>query len=477
MQAEFAFEGFVTPQDVRRQRYLYLPFEVPPGTARISVSYEFSEPVTAPLGLGPGNTVDIGIFDPRGLDFPEAPGFRGWSGSARRQFFITPQEATPGYIAGPLLPGRWHIILGFERLLESGVSYRVMVSLEQGQGGTPVHDGENPGHSPRPRVRGGRFLRGDLHTHSVHSDGLNTVEELARDAIAKGLDFLAVTDHNTCTHHRDLERLAHLPIVLIPGEEVTTYWGHANAWGLRRFIDFRCTDEESLRTLQRFVREQGGLFSINHPKAIGPPWLFDVWDGFPCMEVWQAPWRFHNWDSLERWEALLQRGQRVVAVGGSDTHSIPPARPLHPHGIGNPTTWVYVPEAEAGEEEVLAAIRRGHVFVSADPEGPRLVLQADADGDGRYESLMGDVVPVADGRSLSVRVSVEGGAGRRLWLLRDGVPVAIVPIERDSHVFEMELSMDGHRYVRAELRGLRGRPERGEVVWALSNPIWCRPIE
>jgi len=98
LQAEFAFEGFVTPQDVRRQRYLYLPFEVPPGTARISVSYEFSEPVTAPLGLGPGNTVDIGIFDPRGLDFPEAPGFRGWSGSARRQFFITPQEATPGYI-------------------------------------------------------------------------------------------------------------------------------------------------------------------------------------------------------------------------------------------------------------------------------------------------------------------------------------------------------------------------------------------
>ena len=472
MQSALSFEGFVTPAEVRRQRYIYLPFAVPPGTARLHVSYQFTDPVTAPLGMGPGNNVDIGIFDPRGLDFPEAPGFRGWSGSARREFFIAAHEATPGYIAGPLLPGRWHIVLGFERVQESGVGYRVEVVLEEGRQETPTTEREGGDPAPRARVRGGRFLRGDLHSHSVHSDGLNTVEELARDAIAKGLDFLAVTDHNTCTHHRDLERLAHLPIVLIPGEEVTTYWGHANAWGLRRFVDFRCTDEASMRALQRFVQERGGLFSINHPKAIGPPWLFDLWEGFPCMEVWQAPWRFHNWDSLERWETLLQRGQRVVAVGGSDTHSIPPARPLHPHGLGNPTTWVYVPEAEAGEEQVLAAIRRGHVFISAEPEGPRLVLQADADGDGRFEALMGDTVRAAEGRPLRFRVAVEGGAGRRLWLVLDGVPVAIGPIEQESYVHHLDLDVAGHRYLRAELRGWRGRPERGEVVWALSNPIW-----
>jgi hypothetical protein len=471
--AEFSFEGFVAPQDVRRQRYLYLPFQVPPRTGRINVAYQFSEPVTAPLGLGPGNNVDIGIFDPRGLEFPEAPGFRGWSGSARRQFFIAPQEATPGYLPGPLLPGQWHIVLGFERVQESGVAYQVRIALEEGQEGQADEAGEGP---PPPRVRGRRFLRGDLHTHSVHSDGLNTVEELARAALAQGLDFLAVTDHNTCSHHRDLARLGHLPIVLIAGEEVTTYWGHANAWGLRRFVDFRCTDEESLRSLQRFLQEGGVLFSINHPKCIGPPWLFQRWEGFPCMEVWQAPWRFYNWDSLERWEALLLQGQRVVAVGGSDTHSIPPAPPLHPHGIGNPTTWAYVPEAEAGEEEVLAALRRGNVFLSADPEGPQLVLQADADGDGRFEALMGDSIAVAEGRPVRFRASVEGGAGRRLWLLLDGLPVAIVPLEQESAVHHLELDVAGHRYLRAELRGPRGRPERGEVVWALTNPIWFQAM-
>jgi len=468
-----SFEGWVGPQDVRQSRYLYLPFQVPAGASRIHVRYEFQEPVTAPLGMGPGNTVDIGLFDPRGLDFPEAPGFRGWSGSAKREFFVAPTEATPGYIPGPLYPGRWHVVLGFERVQETGVRYRVEVAVETQGPAQATSPDEGPA-GPQARVRGGRFVRGDLHCHSVHSDGLNTVEELVREALARGLDFLAVTDHNTCTHHRELAALSHLPIVLIPGEEVTTYWGHANTWGLRRFVDFRCTDAQSLRSLLRFVEERGGLMSINHPKSVGPPWLFELWDDFSFMEVWQAPWRFYNWESLERWEMLLCRGRRVVAVGGSDVHSIPPAPPLHPHGLGNPTTWAYVPEREATAEAVLAALRRGHVFISADPEGPRLVLRADADGDGRYEVLMGDTVEVAQDRPMEFLVEVEGGQGRRLWLVSDGLPVAIAPLEEERCVYRARISVAGRRYLRAELRGPRGRPQRGEVVWALTNPIWFR---
>jgi hypothetical protein len=471
--ARTSFEGWVGPQEVYKERYIYLPFQVPTGAQRILVRYEFDEPVTAPLGMGPGNTVDIGIFDPRGMEFPEAPGFRGWSGSAKREFFISPEAATPGYIPGPLYPGRWHIILGFERVQETGVRYRVEVEVESGREApaVPLEEATRP---LAGRVRGGRFLRGDLHCHSVHSDGLNTVEELVHNALQRGLDFLAVTDHNTYTHHRDLAALSHLPIVLIPGEEVTTYWGHANTWGLRQFVDFRCTDAESMRTLLRFVEERGGLMSINHPKSVGPPWLLDLWEGFSFMEVWQAPWRFYNWESLERWDLLLSRGQRVVGVGGSDVHSIPPAPPLHPHGLGNPTTWVYVPTPWATAQDVLAALRRGHVFISAEPAGPRLVLRADADGDGRYETLMGDTVTLDADASLEVLVEVEGGTGRRLWLVSDGLPMAIVPLEEERSAYRVRVPVAARRYLRAELRGPRGHPRRGEVVWALTNPIWFR---
>lgn len=425
----------------------------------------------APFGLGPGNTVDIGIFDSRGHGFLDAPGFRGWSGSSKPEFFIAPHAATPGYIRGPLFPGEWNIMLGVDRIEPEGARYNVTVRLELGQPEEAATSAAEAGPRPRSAERRSRWVKGDLHSHTVHSDGDNTVEELARRAIELGLDFLAVTDHNTTTHHEDVESLAHLPITLIPGEEVTTYFGHANVWGLREWVEFRCADDDAMRAVREHVLSKSGLISVNHPKSVGPPWFFRGWDGYPCMEVWQAPWRFYNWESLERWDALLRRGQRVVAVGGSDTHSVPPAPPRHPHGLGNPTTWVW---AEGGphEESILEGIRRGHVFIGDAPDGARLILTADEDGDGRFEKMMGDTVTVPEGRRVQFRVQVHGGADRRLWLISDGHPLDIIPLDRDDSVFSFSLEATGRRYVRAELRGYRGNAVRGEVVWALTNPIW-----
>jgi hypothetical protein len=240
-------------------------------------------------------------------------------------------------------------------------------------------------------------------------------------------------------------------------------------WGLREWIDFRCADEASIDAVRRYVLQEGGLISVNHPKCVGPPWLFKGWEGYPSMEVWQAMWRFHNWESLERWDALLRKGERVVAVGGSDVHSIPPAEPRHPHGLANPTTWVY---AEPSEASILGAIRAGHVYITDAPTDTRLVLTADVDGDGRFEMLMGDRISPTDNRPVRFRVEVRGGMDRRLWLVADGVPIDIRPLDKVESTHDFTLDVSGRRYVRAELRGNRGRPERGEVVWAMTNPIW-----
>ncbi len=485
MDRSLRLEGHVSPEDVRRSPYLYLPMPVPSGTSRLHVSYEYSDPVTAAFSMGPGNTIDIGVFDPRGHDFLDGSGFRGWSGSAKREFFIARHEATPGYIRGPLFPGDWHIVLGFGRVNPEGVRYSVTVNLALDERDPPPGHAEKGaataqakvgGHSRAGRKPNGRWLKGDLHCHTIHSDGLNTVDEIVASAIERGLDFLAITDHNTGTHYEDLTRLSHLPIVLITGEEVTTYRGHANVWGLREWIEFRCADAESIRAVQRFVLRKGGLISINHPKSVGPPWLFEGWDGYPCMEVWQAPWRFYNWESLERWDDMLRRGERVIAVGGSDVHSIPPQRPMHPHGLGNPCTCVYTQD-KPSEGSILDGIRRGRVFVSDDPDGAQLILSADEDGDGEFEKMMGDTVEAGEGQRVTFRVWTNGGADRRLWLVRDGLPLDIVPVDRAEAVHTFSLELSGRSYVRAELRGFRGRPERGEVVWAMTNPIWLRTVQ
>ncbi len=67
---------------------------------------------------------------------------------------------------------------------------------------------ENRGELEAARLDGGAGLptlvslediRGDLHSHTIASDGLNTIEEMAAAARARGYEYLAITDHSA-TH-------------------------------------------------------------------------------------------------------------------------------------------------------------------------------------------------------------------------------------------------------------------------------------
>ncbi len=75
----------------------------------------------------------------------------------------------------------------------------------------------------------------DLHTHSFFSgDGISSPEDLIAAARAKGLNGIAITDHNTCDAvnyllEQGLMRLDGLPVndfLVLPGVEVTTADGH-----------------------------------------------------------------------------------------------------------------------------------------------------------------------------------------------------------------------------------------------------------
>ncbi|MGB0191573.1 MAG: phosphoesterase, partial [Nocardioides sp.] len=119
------FTGVGTPD------WHYLPVEVPRGVREIEVSYAYEKTDT---GLGfSANVIDIGIFDPSGHDLGAASGFRGWSGGARDRFRISRRRATPGYLAGPITPGTWHVVLGPFAVVPPGVDYEVTVTLHFGR--------------------------------------------------------------------------------------------------------------------------------------------------------------------------------------------------------------------------------------------------------------------------------------------------------------------------------------------------------
>jgi len=259
-----AFRGRWTPSDRAESVYQYLPFEVPsscPGV-RVELGYDRDAGV-----------LDLGVIDPHG--------WRGWSGGARSSVSLGASGSTPGYLDRGVPAGEWAVVLGLHRLAPSGVPYEVQVSFEAVDAPEPPAP---PVPSPRPRrdlpaVDGLRWLAGDLHAHTVHSDGVLTVPELAALAIEQGLDFLAVTDHNTVSHHASLGAAG--PIALIPGQELTTADGHANAFGDIGWIDFRRPASSWVAD----VAARGGAFSVNHPIGYDCAWRHPLASPTPYAEV------------------------------------------------------------------------------------------------------------------------------------------------------------------------------------------------
>jgi hypothetical protein len=442
---QYQLEGVISAEAARAHPYVYVPFDVPPRCSRIEVAYHYA-PVTA---IEEPCTVDIGIFDVRGTE-PYTGGFRGWSGSDRRQFFLEHDRATPGYLAGPLPAGTWSVILGAYEVPVAGVRYWLTVALEVDTGPTrPVAQSKQsrPASATPPSSRPG-WYRGDLHSHTEHSDGENTIAEMASFAKKRGLDFLAITDHNTTTHMPVIDGWRDAPLLLIPGEEVTTYSGHANVWGLREWVEFRVTTDEEMHRLLRWVEARQRPFSINHPKHVGPPWKFAD-PGFGVREVWQAPWRWYNWESVNAWDEQLAVGRRIVPVGGSDAHSAPPAEPRHPHNVGDPTTWVFC-EGGLSEDSVLAAITAGRTTISEDPLGPFITISQDAEG--------------------RITANFERATGCDLEFIADGERKHRVTLKRGKGTYDVSSGVTFEHYLRAELRAPDGRGR--ENVRALSAPVY-----
>ncbi len=273
--------------------YLHLPFEVPPQTGRIDVTYTYGDAISSDPTVTGGNTIDIGIFDPRGTQFM-TPGFRGWSGSARQQFYLAEDSATPGYMPGPIQAGTWHICFGAYKVAAAGCPCRVTVTLTPSSRAEEAHFPELlpvRTTAPRPANPDG-WYKGELHCHTLHSDGDSTPAEVVRIAETLGLDFLAITDHNVRSHLADLAHIE-TDLVLIPGYEVTTYYGHWNIWGNHEWIDFRVQVPADLQQAVQAARDQGYLVSCNHPRTFGGlGWSFPEVEGYTCVEAWNGPGYF-----------------------------------------------------------------------------------------------------------------------------------------------------------------------------------------
>ena len=457
MDKTLILQGHLTASDKIREDYVLLPFEVPNNIHRIEIflSYFPSKEI---------NILDIGLFAPKTSGSGKnALQFRGWSGSARDYVVVTTRSATPGYLPGVITPGTWHVILGLYKIATVGCDYRVEIKISDKEGSLQNRP-PTPNRNKKTSVAGPNWFKGDLHSHTHHSDAHCSVRELTKAARERGLDFIAITDHNTISHHSWVKGISNHPL-LIPGEEVTTYYGHANVWGINSWVDFRFRPLVDLTPIINAVHEEGGIFSINHPKPGGPEWEFGTNIPIDCIEVWQSLWQAQNHYSLALWESLLNEGRRVIAVGGSDSHPFHMKNGRLFHLLGFPTTWVYAETLST--RAVLSGIKAGHVFISTCPSGPRVNLRAEAEG---KEFIQGDVIC---SKKIRVIIEVSNGAGLKLHLITKLGRILQLTILDDEWSFKSNWDLSVHKYVRAEIRVPvpNAVPEQWPMA-ALTNPLW-----
>jgi hypothetical protein len=321
--------------------YITLPFNMPPDTAAMTLRYEYQRPSLEVVNFGNGsftnnqwiNVIDLGLIKPDGQQ-------AGASGSDKQAITLSTTWATPGYTPCDLTPGEWKILVGAYKVAPKGV--KVTYHLEF-----------------TPKII--RLFKGDLHTHTLASDGVLTLDELGRHALRHGLDFLAVTDHNQMVSQDALPRIDRLTI--IPGVEWSHYQGHANFLGVDQPYDgpYFTDNLEATRDIFDTARERGALITLNHPFEESCAYQFGL-DQLPfdVLEVWNGPMRESNLKAIGLWQQLLMSGQKVPICGGSDYH-----RDRLFQILGGPTTCVYAPSASP--RDILHAVRQGHALLPSLP--------------------------------------------------------------------------------------------------------------
>lgn len=296
-----------------------------------------------------------------------------------------------------------------------------------------------------------RWYKGDIHCHTDHSDGgLNQLADfLPRDvtvqthidtALLRGLDYLVISDHRTFTPYYDVLHQSD-ELLLIPGSE----WGghpHGVIIGMNEnILDPGFSGFQNTQSTTFWAHAQGALMTMSHPGDPGNGWWtapgddFDMTQYVDLIEVWNAgPFWFgasDNRDSITRWEQFLNEGRHIVAVGASDTHF---QQLDFVAGLGRPTTVVWA--RDKTEAAIMEGMRAGHVYVTADPAFPQVVeFTCDADADGTFEHMIGDVVEHVNPRGARMRVEIRGAAGTTLKVFSNDGLFLETPIREDEFTY------------------------------------------
>lgn len=228
---------------------------------------------------------------------------------------------------------------------------------------TPV-DASTGGPTPRGSSQAERrTIRLDPHVHTAASyDADGTVHEVLGYCHNRGVDAVAITDHDTTVGARRALAASHwYDVLVIPGVEVSTADGHVLGLGLTE----RPPVGDPLSATVDWIRDRDGLAIVPHPFQISRHGvrrrdLADC-DGLEAFNAWSVT------GVQNRRAAAYAARHGYPALGGSDAHE--------PSMVGRGITEVTVDRDDPSAEDVLGAVADGRTRAVGETAATRRYLR------------------------------------------------------------------------------------------------------
>lgn len=345
----------------------------------------------------------------------------------------------------------------------------------------------------------GVWLKGDLHVHSRHSteSSNNSIAKIINFSKSVKMDYVCITDHDNhvngdVEHHTwaDTEFKSD-SLLLLYGAEWTTTRGHGNVfsdkpYNHQKFYDVRDQRDVNIGKVKNSL---GIHLSANHPS--GKDNFGFSYDLVQSIEVWNSAVWPKNANAIMIWDDMLSSGRMMTGRGGSDAHHGLPAGSEKPSSntyqaeynyVGTPTTWVFAKERSL--KAVVDALTNGKVSVSSNPFAPRVEFYADADGDGKFEMMMGDNIK-STGKPVKFMIQLNGNAlpdaDYTITVIKNGKNLNAFHAKGNIPVVQFEdlPNAEGRTYYRVTVEGTNTPYPQvpksmalSEKMVALSNPIY-----
>jgi hypothetical protein len=248
----------------------------------------------------------------------------------------------------------------------------------------------------------------EIHTHTEHSDGNFTPEELIQAGRAFGYSGMILTDHNSSSGYSEMikaDLTEDEDFILLKGMEWTTYFGHMLVHDADYDADWREATPDTIDTYMKEVKEANGLIGIAHPFDMGSPictgchWDFNVKDYnlVDYIEIWnsnQPQERKESQAAYDFWLKRLNEGYKISASTGRDWH-----RPDGEHeNMG--VTYIEVKDEVLTKDNFKQALADGHFYITLGPEVRFTIKQ------GKDIFYMGDNVSLNDLKNAEVEIKI-----------------------------------------------------------------------